>query len=68
MIGRNDPCPCGSGRKYKLCCLAKDAKAEQEAIEIAQRRLENPFVSGKAEAFRRAIDRVRDYDPPKPEK
>ncbi|HUU60568.1 MAG TPA: SEC-C metal-binding domain-containing protein [Phycisphaerae bacterium] len=19
---RNDPCPCGSGRKYKLCCLA----------------------------------------------
>jgi uncharacterized protein len=19
-IGRNDPCPCGSGRKYKLCC------------------------------------------------
>ncbi len=22
-IGRNDPCPCGSGRKYKKCCLAK---------------------------------------------
>lgn len=21
-IGRNDPCPCGSGRKYKHCCLA----------------------------------------------
>ena len=20
-IGRNDPCPCGSGKKYKLCCL-----------------------------------------------
>ena len=20
--GRNDPCPCGSGRKYKRCCLA----------------------------------------------
>ena len=20
-IGRNDPCPCGSGRKYKKCCL-----------------------------------------------
>jgi preprotein translocase subunit SecA len=19
--GRNDPCPCGSGRKYKKCCL-----------------------------------------------
>jgi len=21
MTGRNDPCPCGSGRKYKMCCL-----------------------------------------------
>ncbi|MBO1914652.1 SEC-C domain-containing protein, partial [Microvirga sp. 3-52] len=20
MIQRNDPCPCGSGRKYKRCC------------------------------------------------
>jgi hypothetical protein len=23
-IGRNDPCPCGSGRKYKKCCLQKN--------------------------------------------
>jgi hypothetical protein len=22
--GRNDPCPCGSGKKYKKCCLGKD--------------------------------------------
>ncbi len=21
--GRNDPCPCGSGRKYKMCCLGR---------------------------------------------
>ena len=21
MVGRNDPCPCGSGRKFKKCCL-----------------------------------------------
>ena len=26
-IGRNDPCPCGSGRKYKRCCLESDAGA-----------------------------------------
>ena len=25
--GRNDPCPCGSGRKYKHCCAAKDSTA-----------------------------------------
>ena len=22
-IGRNDPCPCGSGKKYKNCCMNK---------------------------------------------
>jgi uncharacterized protein YecA (UPF0149 family) len=22
-VGRNDPCPCGSGKKYKFCCGAK---------------------------------------------
>jgi len=22
-IGRNDPCPCGSGKKFKQCCLGK---------------------------------------------
>jgi uncharacterized protein YecA (UPF0149 family) len=21
LIGRNDPCPCGSGKKFKKCCL-----------------------------------------------
>jgi len=25
-IGRNDPCPCGSGKKYKKCCLNKMPK------------------------------------------
>ena len=23
-VGRNDPCPCGSGKKYKNCCMLKD--------------------------------------------
>ncbi|MBU3912866.1 MAG: SEC-C domain-containing protein [Nanoarchaeota archaeon] len=23
-IGRNEPCPCGSGKKYKKCCLEKE--------------------------------------------
>ena len=26
-IGRNEPCPCGSGKKYKKCCLKKDHNA-----------------------------------------
>ena len=27
-VGRNDPCPCGSGKKYKKCCGAVDATQE----------------------------------------
>lgn len=26
-VGRNEPCPCGSGKKYKRCCLDKQAQA-----------------------------------------
>jgi hypothetical protein len=29
MVGRNEPCPCGSGKKYKKCCLRKDLEAER---------------------------------------
>lgn len=30
-VGRNAPCPCGSGRKYKKCCLPKEAGAAPQA-------------------------------------
>jgi len=33
--GRNDPCPCGSGKKYKNCCLTKDEAAERERLAAA---------------------------------
>jgi uncharacterized protein YecA (UPF0149 family) len=26
-VGRNDPCPCGSGKKFKKCCLGKGSAA-----------------------------------------
>ena len=29
-VGRNDPCPCGSGIKYKKCCLEKDIQVNRE--------------------------------------
>ena len=31
--GRNEPCYCGSGRKYKQCCLGKDEAAARQARE-----------------------------------
>lgn len=29
-IGRNDPCPCGSGKKFKKCCLDRQNRLERE--------------------------------------
>jgi hypothetical protein len=33
--GRNDPCPCGSGKKYKKCCLARDQEEEAKRLGAA---------------------------------
>ncbi|MGM1047874.1 MAG: SEC-C metal-binding domain-containing protein [Bacillota bacterium] len=33
-IGRNDACHCGSGKKYKKCCLEKDREAERQPHHI----------------------------------
>lgn len=30
-IGRNDPCPCGSGKKYKNCCMKKEQEQQSAA-------------------------------------
>ena len=32
--GRNDPCPCGSGKKYKRCCLSPASVANDELREL----------------------------------
>ena len=34
--GRNDRCPCGSGKKYKACCLTRDEAAERQELAKAQ--------------------------------
>ena len=36
-VGRNDPCPCGSGKKYKFCCLNKP-QSPLDAIESEEER------------------------------
>ena len=32
-VGRNDPCPCGSGKKFKRCCLGKTQKVQPLATQ-----------------------------------
>jgi len=36
--GRNDPCPCGSGRKFKRCCLNTMRPAKQVVQQSSGRR------------------------------
>lgn len=48
-MGRNDPCPCGSGKKYKVCCLnkPKDAIDLIESSEERGRWLKNYPYTGQ---------------------
>lgn len=45
-IGRNDPCSCGSGKKYKKCCLQKDvASVARPALDFSYE--SNLVIRGK---------------------
>ncbi len=33
-VGRNDPCPCGSGRKYKNCCMRRDQLRRSQELQL----------------------------------
>jgi predicted Zn-dependent protease len=45
-VGRNQPCPCGSGKKYKHCCLATDKAAAAAAREEQRRNAPQPPARG----------------------
>ena len=43
-VGKNAPCPCGSGKKYKKCCLKKDTlspELDQEQSQPSPDRIES---------------------------
>ena len=45
-VGRNELCPCGSGKKYKRCCMGATSKQHaQMADEIEQIVAMNPNLS-----------------------
>lgn len=70
---RNEPCPCGSGRKYKRCCWAKDAAATAAASASSRASGSGPASSRELHPYtrrdrERAIERLvrfiggRDFD------
>lgn len=42
-VGRNDPCPCGSGKKFKKCCEAKMSRKS-----MSERKIENQTAIQKS--------------------
>jgi hypothetical protein len=46
--GRNDPCPCGSGRKYKKCCYRKDSEPRKIKASVMKK---NPLAGLVQNAF-----------------
>ena len=49
LPGRNDPCHCGSGKKYKKCCEDKDAAAKHQILE-------KQWSAAEKEAAKKAAD------------
>jgi hypothetical protein len=44
LVGRNDPCPCGSGKKFKKCCLR--IQAREEPLETPARASQPKYPVG----------------------
>jgi methionyl aminopeptidase len=67
-VGRNDPCPCGSGLKYKRCCLGKEVQDNKDPGASYARRYkiqlkENVDISGIRKAGRLVLDTLDLVEP-----
>ena len=74
--GRNDPCPCGSGRKYKHCCLrandaadflwrharAAEGRLVPELLQLALKEFGAAFISAALDEFFLWHGVPEDYD------
>lgn len=76
-VSRNDPCPCGSQKKYKACCLSADERADAERRAEQQGKLNivpklikegiGLHQSGQIEAARQCYQKVLHLNPADPD-
>lgn len=64
-LRRNEPCHCGSGRKYKRCCLDKDSARDRAERDAATTAAGNPLGGGSAPVSERSLRRANEYKHPK---
>lgn len=65
MIGRNDPCLCGSGKKYKKCCEGKNQVTSQNVFQEEIENVLQTFYSNYPERkdIREFMELVRKWAP-----
>ncbi len=51
--GRNDPCPCGSGKKFKNCCISKTPQTSAPK-PLSMRKITAKLLSGPGKAMQSA--------------
>lgn len=59
-VGRNDPCPCGSGKKHKHCCIAKTEERLNFSTDVAGKTIEELQMEPEPHL---TLDKLRKGDP-----
>jgi tetratricopeptide (TPR) repeat protein len=59
---RNDPCPCGSGKKYKQCCLRKEEEVEREALNALGQAQKNRSAGVYSDVVKTLDKLAADYE------
>ncbi len=62
-IGRNSPCPCGSGEKYKLCCEKKEAELRASVLPAGRFRYETGSYGGPGRGYMPSILGYKEVGP-----
>lgn len=57
-VGRNDPCPCGSGKKYKKCCIAKEEVVRAASVQVTGQAPQGMYESPIDQLSNRAADAI----------
>ncbi len=61
MVGRNDSCPCGSGKKYKRCCLGKNEETLETLIDDElERIIRGMYQQSRSRAEMRRYERYQE--------
>ena len=61
-VGRNEPCPCGSGKKYKHCCIAKDQERLHRSSDVAGVTHEELFTKMEDHLTPERIEKIEPYE------